>query len=114
MSATGNGHNAHALKPTRFMSNSYPMLRRLSKTCDGSHAHQPLIARRAAAAAFYPTELIRAILHGMVDTADAQGVGSQLAEDDYDAHLTISIHRQAPKPTYLSKRATMTRYVLPV
>ena len=55
----------HALKPTRFMSNSTVMLRQLGKRCDKSHEHQHLVGNRAKAAAFYPVHLVRAIIKGI-------------------------------------------------
>ena len=49
-------------------------------------------------AAYYPLRLLRAILDGMMDTQDAQQHGSRLSEDDWDAHLTMSIHQPPPAP----------------
>ena len=59
-----------AKKPTKWMSNSSDMLSVLSRKCDKSHAHQHLLGGRAAAAAFYPPPLLRAILKGMALTRD--------------------------------------------
>ena len=50
----GQGKQAPVLKPTRFMSNSMPMLRRLHGLCPRDHAHRPLLEGRAASAAFCP------------------------------------------------------------
>ena len=59
-----------AMKPTKFASNSEMMLKRLSLTCPRQHQHQPLEGGRAKNAAFYPLELIEAIVRGMRDTAE--------------------------------------------
>ena len=91
VSHTDSGGVAPILKPTKFMSNSLPMLKRLSKVCKGGHKHQPLLAGRAAAAAFYPLPLLRAILQGVADTTKAdQSVASMLLEE-YDTQLLMSI-----------------------
>ena len=54
-----------ALKPTKFMTNSVPMAKVLSRTCKWDHVHQPLTSGRCAAAAFYPMPLVRAIIKGI-------------------------------------------------
>ena len=54
-----------AKKPTMFMANSSVIGRELSRKCDGSHEHQPLIDGRARDAARYPPALCRAICRGM-------------------------------------------------
>ena len=66
------GKRLPALKPTRFMTSSPQMAAQLSKRCKRDHVHQQLVGGRAAEAAFYPLPLIRAILQGMRDTADAE------------------------------------------
>ena len=63
-----------AKKPTKWMSSSPQMLECLSRRCAGKHVHQPLMGGRAAEAAFYPMDLITAILRGMRNTADANHV----------------------------------------
>ena len=45
----------------------------LNVRCDKTHDHQPLIGGQAAAAAFYPAPLLRAILKGMADTKNSLG-----------------------------------------
>ena len=80
------------LKPTRFMSNSVPMLRRLSKLCRGDHAHQPLEGKhRTEAAAIYPLPLLKAILQGMADTTHTDSVVKDMVEDEYCASLSLSM-----------------------
>ena len=43
-----------AKKPTAFMGNSWCVMSELSKRCDQSHTHQPLMGGRAKDAALYP------------------------------------------------------------
>ena len=62
---TAGGRQALALKPTRFMSSSEEILRKLGKKCKGGHQHQQLSGGRASAAAVYPPGLCRAILQGV-------------------------------------------------
>ena len=57
-------------KPTRWMSSSERMISRLSRRCSGTHTHQHLVGGRAAAAAFYPNDLMLEILRGMRDEAE--------------------------------------------
>ena len=54
-----------AKKPTRFMTNSQVLGRELSRKCDKSHGHQPLLDGRAKDAARYPPGLCRAICRGI-------------------------------------------------
>ena len=82
-----------AMKPTRFLTSSPQMAHRLSLRCDKSHTHQPLVGGRCADAAFYPLPLIRAILHGMRDTADAKKRESE-AEASKMATLNAVTHRR--------------------
>ena len=63
-----------AKKPTRFMSSSRHMLKRLNVRCDGGHQHQHLSGGRASAAAFYPMKVVTEIVRGMRDTWDAEHV----------------------------------------
>ena len=55
-----------AKKPTKFMTNSRAIGRELSRRCDGTHEHQPLIDGRAQAAARYPQAFCKAICRGVV------------------------------------------------
>ena len=54
-----------AKKPTRFMTNSRSVGHELSRRCDGTHQHQPLIDGRAKDAARYPPALCRALCRGI-------------------------------------------------
>ena len=60
------GKIQHAMKKTRFLSNSGEILRELKVKCDGSHTHQHLVGGRAGPAAVYPPALCRAICRGLV------------------------------------------------
>ena len=91
ISRTDSGGVAPILKPTRFMSNSLAMLKRLSKVCKGDHQHQALLGGRAAAAAFYPLPLLRAILQGVADTTKADQAVASMLLDEYDTQLLMSI-----------------------
>lgn len=62
-----------AMKPTKWMTSSIHMAKRLSKTCANSHTHQALEGGRPAAAAFYPAQLIIQLRRGTRDTAEAEG-----------------------------------------
>ena len=88
---TDDGGSELILKPTRFMSNSLPMLKELGKECDRKHRHQHLLSGRAAGAAFYPLKLMKAILRGISRTADATQSLQSLQEEEYDTHLLMSI-----------------------
>ena len=55
-----------AKKPTQFMSNGWCILSELSRRCDKSHAHQPLMGGRASKAQEYTVQLCRAICRGLV------------------------------------------------
>ena len=70
-----------ARKATTVASSSAQMLKRLHRLCPGEHEHQPLVSGRAAEAAFYPKGLIKAILRGIRDTADAEDPGETSEEN---------------------------------
>ena len=59
-----------AKKPTRWMSSSAQMIKRLSRRCSKTHVHQQLVGGRAKACEDYSIELVTDILRGMRDTAD--------------------------------------------
>ena len=60
------GRPEHAMKPTRFMTNSRAIASELARRCDKTHRHQPLTDGRAKEAAKYPPELCKAICRGML------------------------------------------------
>ena len=55
------------MKPTRWLSSSEAMLRRLSSNCQRDHEHGSLLNGKAAQAATYPEKLCVEILQGMRD-----------------------------------------------
>ncbi len=61
------------MKPTRFMTNSREIARKLQKQCDGSHEHVPLEGGRAKMAQVYPDELCRKICHGLMMQLEQDG-----------------------------------------
>ena len=87
----GEGENAAILKPTRFMSNSVAMLKRLHGLCPRDHKHQPLLGGRASSASFYPIPLLRAILQGMNDAEHSENAVSSLTESEYDVSRSMSL-----------------------
>ena len=66
------GKPTPAKKPTTFMTSSRQMADLLSRRCDGSHKHQPLVSGRCKNAAFYPLKLVQTILQGIRNTKDAE------------------------------------------
>ena len=63
-----------AKKPTRFMTTSEHMAKRLSTRCNRMHKHQHLVGGRCADAALYPPGLVKAMLLGIRDTADSESL----------------------------------------
>ena len=53
-------------KPTGFMTSSHCVLEELSRKCQGSHAHIPLVGGRAAGAAIYPKKLCEAVARAVI------------------------------------------------
>ena len=62
---TANSPPMYGKKATRFISNSSAMLSQLGRRCDGGHEHKQLRGKDLAEAAFYPAELVHAIVRGM-------------------------------------------------
>ena len=73
------GSPAPAKKATKFITSSIHMAEQLQTRCDRSHVHRQLVGGRCKEAAYYPLELIRAILQGIKDTAMA----TQLAKEEF-------------------------------
>ena len=78
------GEPMDAKKPTKWMSSSPHMLKRLPKRCSKNDVHQQLVGGRAKAAENYPLELITQILRGMRDTADFEEDWGDAMEADVD------------------------------
>ena len=86
VSASPEGVLLPVKKPTRWMTSSKRMLARLSRRCSG-HVHQRLEGGRAAAAAYYPDDLLLAILRGMRDESDHSS-GMFFNDDATDTMVT--------------------------
>ena len=72
------------------MSNSPQLLQALNRQCSHDHKHLHLMSGRAAAAAFYPLPLLKAILKGMNATREAVQCVQALVEDEWDVVLSMS------------------------
>ena len=94
------GRVGPVLKPTRFLSNSPPMLRRLSKLCKRDHVHQKLEGgKRTQMSSFHPLPLLKAILQGITDTQHCTGMTEHLVEDEYEASLLMNVSTESsPEP----------------
>ena len=90
------GLEARLLKPTRFMSNSIPMLKRLFRVCRGGHSHQPRLGGRASAAAFYPLPRLKAILQGVSNTEHIRDAVPGMTKDEYDVSLVMTVNDARP------------------
>ena len=55
---------------------------------------------RAAAAAFYPLRLLKAILRGMGRASDSIQQVQAIAEEEYDTHLLMSMTPPEPLPDH--------------
>ena len=86
------GPPAPAMKPTRFLTSSIYMARRLQKRCDHNHVHQQLVGGSCKDAAYYPLPLIRAMLRAMHDTTMAHGKDRQEKEELTQTLNAISDH----------------------
>ena len=60
------GEQGLVKKPTGFLTSSECVARLLNRTCQGGHAHVPLVGGRAAGAQVYPDKLCEAIVKGML------------------------------------------------
>lgn len=60
------GRYTPARKSTKFMSNSYHITNELSRKCDRTHIHQPLVDGRAKGTEVYPPGLCKAICRGLI------------------------------------------------
>lgn len=97
----GKGGVHPAKKPTKFMSSSPAMLKRLQRVSDGKHQHQQLVGGRAAAAAFYPKTLIKEILRGMRDTADQEEAEDKPEEQHQQVmNAMLASHCTDPVPAH--------------
>ena len=94
------GRLVHEQKPTKWATSSIYMADRLKTLRSRTHTHQHLEGNRAAAAAFYPTQLITEILRGIRDTADAE---QPEADPDHLRPQTLPSHSiRSVRPTSTS------------
>ena len=70
------------MKPTRWLSSSEAMLRRLSSKCQRDHEHGSLLNGKAAQAAVYPDRLCVHIWKGMRDTIIENDMKEELKDDE--------------------------------
>ena len=88
------------LKPTRWLSNCPAVLAALSKTCDGSHSHAPILGGdRSKRCQVYPKPLCMAIAKGLYKqlVKDAElgslmlnAMEARLAQSDIDCQTSFS------------------------
>ena len=81
------GNPVPAKKPTRWISSSAQMIKRLSKRCSGNHLHQHLVGGRAKAAEDYSLELVTEILRGIRDTADHEEEWGDSTDRDLEQQM---------------------------
>ena len=61
-------------KPTKFLTNSICISKWLDRKCSGGHRHVQLIGGRAGPCEVYPTPLCEAIVRGLKDQMEADGI----------------------------------------
>lgn len=83
------GSPAPATKPTKFLTSSIYMARRLQRRC----VHQQMVGGRCKDAAYCPLPLIRTMLRGMHDTLMAQGKDRQELEEMTQTLNAINNHQ---------------------
>ena len=91
---TKGGEKGLVKKPTGFMSSSRFIRQELGKTCNGDHAHVPLVGGRAAGAQIYPPLLCEAICRGVYkqqqdDASEIVSTGAMSMEEvrSYANHI---------------------------
>ncbi len=75
------GASVPIMKPTRWLSSSIQMLRRLGSTCQNEHKHGSLLNGKAARAAIYPQKLCVEILKGIRDTTIEEDLEKEMKDD---------------------------------
>ena len=89
------------------------MLNQLSLTCNKKHRHEPLWGGKAAAAAFYPLKLLKAILSGIQATRDAQKCITSLTDSRWDLGLVMSASPIDPDSAQQIPEASSNRSKIP-
>jgi hypothetical protein len=79
------------MKPTRWLSSSEAMLRRLSSKCQRDHEHGSLLNGKAAQAAVYLDRLCVEILKGMRDTIIENDMNQEMKDDEQSQGLINSL-----------------------
>ena len=72
------GEPSHGKKPTRLLTNVWPLVKLLAKRCPGHAVHQPLIGGRAGPTAVYTDAFVKAILKGLRHHLQHLGVYAQV------------------------------------
>ena len=85
--ADDSGTSRPIMKPTRWLSSSVPMLRRLSAKCQNQHKHGSLLNGKAAGAAIYPQKLCVDILKGIRDTTIEEDMKKEMEDDNLVQHM---------------------------
>ncbi len=78
------------MKPTRWLSSSVPMLRRLSAKCQNEHEHGSLLNGKAAGAATYLQKLRVEILKGIRDTTIEENQQKEMEDEEQARHMINS------------------------
>ena len=79
------------MKPTRWLSSSKQMLRRLSSKCRNEHKHGSLLNGKAAEAAIYPQKLCVEILKGIRDTTIEEDLEKEMEKESEHQHKINSL-----------------------
>ena len=87
MTSTDERGKGRVKKPTRLLTNSQCIARRLQRRCSGTHRHVHLVNGRAKACQTYPAGLCKAICEGIeeqkrVDEGNEPGLGRRRKEMD--------------------------------
>ena len=85
------GTSRPIMKPTRWLSSSVPMLRRLSAKCQNKHKHGSLLNGKAAGAAIYPQKLCVEILKGIRDTTIEEDLEKEMEDESESQHIINSL-----------------------
>jgi hypothetical protein len=85
------GTSRPIMKPTRWLSSSVPMLRRLSAKCQNEHTHGSLLNGKAAGAAIYLQMLCVEILKGIRDTTIEEDMKKEMEDENQDQHMIGSL-----------------------
>ena len=85
------GASVPIMKPTRWLSSSIQMLRRLSSKCRNEHKHGSLLNGKAAGAAIYPQKLCVDILKGIRDTQIEEDLEKEMEDESKSQHIINSL-----------------------